>query len=152
MYMNGSGKYSSYFLGITCTEGVVAPVVLGKLYNSKNIIRTPPNYSGWDYTARIGSTDTKIDCKSSCLREGFNPAHWDFNTSKNTSTNLFLFVAFDSREDLNVNHIWMVPAELVKDYRNVWIENTSESLNQWSKWEVSNGHNWEFEYNNTDGT
>jgi hypothetical protein len=64
-------------------------------------------------------------------------ARWSFIIRKNKVANYFLFLAFDNRESLNPEHIWLVPGYIVNDKTTISIADLPKTLIKWSKYERS---------------
>ena len=89
-------KRCSSYLGVYVAERVLSHVF-------KDVQRMPMNNHGYDFKCRYGYL---VDVKSSCMNKN---GTWDFNIKHNTIADYFLCLAFDSREDLNPQHIWLLP-------------------------------------------
>ena len=118
-------KDCAAFLGVYVAERVLSHVF-------KHVQRMPNNNPGYDFICGRGY---KIDVKSSCCYHSKTQAdRWAFKIRKNQIAEYFLCLAFDNRESLNPEHIWLIPAENISDH-----ENTSISimrLDKWSEYEL----------------
>lgn len=85
----------------------VAERVLSKVY--KDVIKMRNGNPGYDFVCNKGH---KIDVKSACARKDRNA--WIFNIKKNRIADYFLCLAFDDRESLNPERIWLIPSNKVK--------------------------------------
>ena len=118
-------KACSSFLGIHVAERVMSHVF-------KNVERMPPNNPGYDFICGSGY---KIDVKSGCRRqrEKHNDM-WTFHPRRNIIPDYFLCLAFDNREDLNPEHIWLIPAETINMHSNASISETR--LEKWDRYKL----------------
>ena len=112
------------YLGIHIAERVLSHIF-------ENVRRMPNNNPGFDV---ICNQDKLIDIKSAC-RQHIPPwaDSWTFIINKNQIAQYFLCLAFDNRQDLNPEHIWLIPACNVNDKIGVSIAETR--LAKWSKYE-----------------
>lgn len=118
-------RESPSFLGVH-----VAERVLSHLF--KNVQRMPYGNPGFDFTCGKGYL---VDAKCSCRRQ-HNPPwadNWMFTINKNQIADYFLCLAFDNRNDLNPEHIWLIPAGDVNDH--VGISIAESRLDRWQKYE-----------------
>lgn len=115
----------SAFLGI-----YVAERALSKFFD--NITRMP--YSNPDYDFICGK-GFKIDVKSSCLHHHTGNPYWLFNIKKNVVADYFLYLAFDSRESLEPQHVWLIPGDVVNTKQTNGITNTVTAMKKWEKYE-----------------
>lgn len=91
-------KETGMYLGV-----YVAERVLSKIF--EQVQRMPNNNIGYDFLCKKGY---KIDVKCSCLTKEQGNDLWFFNIRKNTIADYFLFLAFDSRNNLEPQHIWLI--------------------------------------------
>lgn len=119
------------FLGVHIAERVLSRYFDG-------IKRMPINNPGYDFICKRGY---KIDAKSSCLNRGKKPG-WAFKFNKNETADYFLCLAFDNRESLQPQHVWLIPGDatnrlgrLINSLSGVLIRNTNGSLRQWAPFE-----------------
>lgn len=117
-------KNCAQYLGV-----VVAEKALSKFFN--NITRMPNGNQGFDFLCEKGF---KIDVKSGCLIDA-KCSHWHFSIFKNKIANYFLLLAFDSRESLEPQHVWLVPGNVINNKGGIAIYNTKRSLAKWSQYE-----------------
>ena len=109
---------------------VVAEKALSKFFD--NITRMPYGNPGFDFLCGKGF---KIDVKSSCLLKG-KYLHWKFHIEKNRIADYFLFLAFnEDRNNLEPQHVWLIPGDIVNIQFDVTISNKEKSLSKWSKYE-----------------
>ena len=107
---------SATFLGVH-----VAEFILSKVF--KNVEIMPPCNPGYDFICTRGM---KIDVKSSCLSK-MNT--WQFHIDHNTTADYFLCIAFDTREDLNPLHLWLIPGEQINHQSKISVSpNTASKL------------------------
>lgn len=91
-------KGCSDYLGIYIAERVLRNIF-------KDVEVMPPNNPGYDF---ICSRGMRVDVKSSCLTKD---GKWMFTIRHNTSPDYFLCIAFDDRENLVVQHLWLLPCD-----------------------------------------
>lgn len=125
----GEDRTKAVFLGV-----YVAERILSKYF--KEIIRMPYGNKGYDYICNKGY---KIDVKSSCLiiRGKFKNTYWVFNSGNNTIADYFLCLGFNNRDDLEPQHIWLIPGNVVNSKTCFNIPTTNKGLLKWSKYEKS---------------
>jgi len=123
--MSENNKCAS-FLGVYIAEGV-----LSKIF--KNVIRMPNNNPGYDF---ICSRGFKIDVKSAVMiyPEGRSPI-WNFVINHNKIADYFICIAFDNRDNLNPQHIWMIPGKDINDKLSFHISTNPKFTKLWSKYE-----------------
>lgn len=109
--------------------GDVAERALMKFFN--RIERMPYGNPGFDFICGRGF---KIDVKSSCRYHRSNWSDsWAFGINYNKDADYFLCLAFDERETLNPEHVWLIPGVDVNYRKGIGI---SESrLSRWAKYE-----------------
>jgi hypothetical protein len=120
-------KSCSHFLG------GYAELVLSKEFSS--IERMPFNNRGYDFKC---SHNKRIDVKSSCRRNHGRKNESDFyqfTLRRNPTADAFLLLAFNNRKDLKPEHVWLVPASLVRHLMQLTITTTSESMAKWAQFE-----------------
>ena len=113
------------YLGIHVAEQVLS-------HYFKNVNRMPMGNQGFDFVCDRGF---KIDVKAST---GHNHhckgrERWQFEIKRNTIADYFLCLAFDNREDLNPEHVWLIPGDAINDLKYATISETT--LAKWSHWE-----------------
>lgn len=109
------------FLGVYVAERVLRHVF-------KHTKQMPMNNPGFDFICGNGYM---VDVKSSCRRHHETWAdRWMFHIKRNQIAEYFLCLAFDNRESLNPEHMWLIPSENVNRYTTITI---SES--RISKWD-----------------
>lgn len=112
------------FLGVHVAERVLSHIF-------KNVIRMPINNPGFDFRC---SRDYLVDAKSSCWNHHPHQAdNWQFHIDKNKIAEYFICIAFDNRENLTPEHIWLIPSADVND--NITISIAESMLDKWSKYE-----------------
>ena len=93
-------RLCSQYLGIFVAEKVLAKVF-------KNVERMSINHSGYDFICNNGY---KIDVKASCRRVHKSKSdNWIFKNRQNKVTDYFLCIAFNNRDDLDPEHLWLIP-------------------------------------------
>lgn len=114
------------FLGVHVAERVLSSVF-------KDVKRMSPNNPGYDFRCGCGYL---VDAKSSCRRQHLPPHadQWSFHINKNKIAEYFLCLAFDNRDDLTPEHIWLIPAEKVNDKVGISIAETR--LDKWKEYEL----------------
>jgi len=70
----------------------------------------------------------RAECKQRC-------PHWGFSIQKNQVADYFLCLAFDNRESLEPQHVWLIPSGPIQNLLNIRISEKPESLAKWSKYE-----------------
>lgn len=121
-------RHCSAFLGVHIAERVLYHVF-------KHIEKMPYGNPGFDFICGGGY---KIDVKSSCryVREHHADC-WMFGIKKNQTAEYFLCLAFDNRESLNPEHIWLIPAEDINNHINISIAETT--LIKWDHYKLDVG-------------
>jgi hypothetical protein len=116
--------YWNHYLSKDCPLylGSVAEKVLSNYFDG--IHRMSCQNVGYDFICKNGY---KIDVKSSCRHVN----HWKFGIRHNHIADLFLCLAFDNRELLNPEHVWLIPGNLICDKACFLIYDTEHSLRQW---------------------
>jgi len=118
-----TNKQCSQYLGITIAERV-----LSKIF--KNVKVMPFGNQGYDIICGQGY---KIDIKSAVRRKQHL---WGFNIGRNQIADYFLCLAFDSREDLNPEHLWLIPGSNINYFTGITISELK--LDKWSQYEITN--------------
>jgi hypothetical protein len=118
-------KECSQYLGIHVAERVLS-------HCFDNVYRMDPGNPGFDF---ICSKGYKIDVKASVRvdRHSNGLKGWQFQIKRNTTANYFLCLAFDSRDSLNPEHIWLIPGKAINHLRFASISETT--LAKWSQYE-----------------
>lgn len=121
MYKNK--KCSSYF-GINISESMAITLF-------DKVERAPNNNPGYDF---IGN-GFKIDVKGGCriVRKQHNDS-WQFTINENKIADYFLCLAFDNRDDLNPEYIWLIPGSIVNSKLSIRI--TISELTKWNKYKL----------------
>lgn len=109
-YQRGSSPFyenekCSLYLGTYIAEGALASVF-------KNVTRLPLGNPGYDFICGKG---LKIDVKCACQSLGRRSYRWVFNINKNKVADYFLCLAFDSRDSLTPQHLWLIPGSIIND-------------------------------------
>ena len=112
------------FLGVFVAERVLSHVF-------KDVQRMPFGNPGFDFRCRYGYT---IDVKGSCrYHSGKYADQWHFHIRQNKVADYFLCLAFDNRDDLNPEHIWLIPGNEINERKTVGISETT--LEKWAQYE-----------------
>jgi len=117
-----TNKECSAFLGVHVAEGV-----LSKIF--QNVTRMRNGNPGYDFLCSKGY---RIDVKSATKMKSCNS--WQFNINKNRIADYFLCLAFDNRENLNPEHLWLIPAAIVNNKKGVTI--SPSTLEKWQEYEL----------------
>ena len=113
------------FLGVWIAEQVLAKVF-------KNVERMPYGNPGFDFICGNGY---RVDSKAVCVNK--NKPAWTFNIRKNKIADFFALLAFDNRQDLNPQHIWLVPGDVVNHGNGVYIG--IAGVDKWKQYELPIG-------------
>ena len=134
-YKNGAqsmnkNKTCSSYLGVHIAEQVLSKVF-------KNVQTKLYGHKGYDFICNSGY---KIDVKSGCLNSFYNKKYhknyysWKFCIKQNKIADYFLCLAFDNRTDLNPEHIWLIPGDILNGKHSI---NISESkLSKWDEYKL----------------
>ena len=129
-----NGRYIKFDENLDCSLyfGVhVAERVLSHIF--KDVERMPAHNSGYDFICNHGKM---IDVKSACLQHGeTKSSHWMFTIRKNHITDFFMCLAFNDRQNLEPQHVWMIPGGDVNDKTGIGISPTT--LNKWAQYELT---------------
>lgn len=117
-------KECSLYLGVVIAEGVLSKVFT-------NAIQMPFGNAGYDFICGKGY---KVDVKSS-TRQGKNRNSWIFTIKYNNEADYFLLLAFNNRSELEPEHIWLIPANVLSDKSGVSI--SERTLSKWSEYELT---------------
>lgn len=109
-----------------------------------NIIENMPyGNPGYDI---VCIKDKKIDVKCGCLNDNNK---WNFIINKNKITDYFLMISFNNRNDLNIEHIWLVKGNAViektanrsefifNSKHTITIRDGKKALEGWNKHEIT---------------
>ena len=99
-------RNSASYLGI-----YVAERLLPKIFQEPRMMSH--GNRGYDV---ICKNNYKIDVKSSVLRKA---NVWLFNINYNKIADAFICIAFDNRDDLNIQYIWLIPGNDVVRYKKL---------------------------------
>ena len=118
----------SQFLGIHVAERVLS-------YVFENVKRMPNNNPGFDFICGKGY---KIDVKSSVRLVSNNKYsdRWMFNIKRNKIADYFILLAFDNRDDLNPEYIWLFPANEISDTHGLSIGEST--IHKWDEYKINN--------------
>ena len=113
------------FLGVCVAERVLSHVF-------KHVERMPYGNTGFDFICGHGYM---VDVKGACrhVREK-HADNWMFTIRKNKIAEYFLCLAFDNRNDLNPEHVWLIPANDVNDRVGISIAETT--LTKWDQYKL----------------
>lgn len=115
----------SAFLGVHIAEQVLSKVF-------KNVEHMQYGNHGYDFICGNGF---KIDVKSSCrhVYKGHSD-RWGFVINKNVIANYFICLAFDNREDINPEHIWLIDGKYINDHISVSI--SESNIHKWDDYRL----------------
>ena len=120
-------KDSSLYLGVYIAERVLSN-------HFEHITRMPCNNPGFDYICGRGF---KIDVKSACLHHpSHRPPRWSITIKKNNIADYFLILLFDNRDDLNPQHLLLVPGYAINDHTGICISTIPKYYSKWIKYET----------------
>lgn len=121
-----NAKDCSTYLGV-----YVAERALSRFFD--NIQRAPRCTPGYDFICGKGF---KIDVKGACqIRHSSGYPCWYFNIKQNKVADYFLCLAFDTREDLNPVHVWLIPGTDINCRTGLYIFAGPRSIARWKKYE-----------------
>lgn len=113
------------FLGVH-----VAERVLSKIF--KDVQKMPMNHSGYDFICNRGK---RIDVKSSTIHTVAKQSDcWIFRIERNRIADYFLLIAFDNRDDLTPQHIWLMPGNAVNDRIAIGVSVTT--IDKWDEYRI----------------
>lgn len=117
-------KKCSSFLGVH-----VAERALSRFFD--HIKRMPYGNPGYDFLCGRGY---KIDVKSSCLKRRVKKGDgWNYVLKCNDKADYFLLIAFDTRENLEPLHIWLIPGSVLSSKKTLCI--VPNRVSKWSEYE-----------------
>ena len=118
-------KECSSFLGVFVAERVLSHVF-------RDVEVMPYGNKGFDFICNNGK---KIDVKSACIRRSSSGTlRWAFSIKRNKIADYFLCLAFDSREDLNPLHAWLLPGEKLNRFIGTSIH--PSTINKWDDYKL----------------
>lgn len=133
-WMHRTGKCRPFAEARDCSDflGVhVAEQVIAKTF--KNVTRTPYGYHGYDLVCSKGY---RIDAKAACIgRPKGRHDRWTFGIYNNTDADYFMCIAFNNRDDLDPQHIWMIPGDKINHLECFCITDVPRSLKKWQEYE-----------------
>lgn len=119
----------SQYLGIHIAERILS-------HCFEDVKRMPYGNPGYDFICKRGF---KIDVKSGCLRAmkrvKSTNYYWMFQIDRNAVADYFLCLAFDSRETLSPEHVWLIPGMVVNQTQNLSIPSSDYGIRKWSVYE-----------------
>lgn len=117
-------KECAAFLGVYIAEEMLSHVF-------KHVERMPYGNPGYDFKCSKGYL---VDAKCSCRRHSkIRADQWSFAIRKNCIADYFLCLAFDNREDLNPEHVWLIPGGTVNHLTGLRISETR--VDKWTQYE-----------------
>lgn len=120
----GENRNCALFLGVHVAERLLSLIF-------ENVDKMPFGNKYYDFTCAKGY---KIDVKSSCRRKhNHGSDNWVFHIRKNTVADYFLCIAFDDREHLTPEHLWLIPGNVVNN--KIGHSISESALSKWSKYE-----------------
>lgn len=119
----GSDPTVPGYLGVHVAERVLSHVF-------KDVERMPYGNSGYDFICNKGY---KIDVKSS-THPASRPNMWMFHINKNKIADYFLCIAFNNRDDLTPEHLWLIPSGILNDMTGACI--STSTLSKWKNYEL----------------
>jgi hypothetical protein len=119
-------KQSPCYLGVYIAERVLCDIF-------ENVTKMPYGNPGYDYLCGKGY---KIDVKSACetKSEDRTIQRWGFHVLENQVPDYFLCLAFDNRENLEPQKLWLIPGNLINTKRRLSI--SKKSFPKWAKFEL----------------
>lgn len=117
-------KKCSCYLGIAVAERLCSHLF-------QDVVRMPNNNPGFDF---ICAKDKKIDVKSACIKVHQNKKypHWGFHIKKNTMADYFLLLAFNNRDDLEPQHLWLIPGPVLNHLMNTGV--SPSTVGKWDEY------------------
>jgi hypothetical protein len=116
----------SLYLGVVISEYILANIF-------KNVQVMSHGNPGYDF---ICMNNKRIDVKSGCRQKCTGKSdRWYFTIKKNKIPDYFLCLAFDNREDLTPEHIWLIPGKDINNYTGVSI--TESRLERWDYYKIN---------------
>ena len=123
--MDGN-RSCSLFLGVHIAETILSNVF-------DDVTRMPHKNIGYDFICNKGK---KIDVKSSCRNIRDNRSDkWTFSTRHNTIADYFLCIAFDDRESLNPEHLWLIPGYVANGKCSISV--SVSTISKWDEYKVN---------------
>jgi len=111
-------KKCSLYLGVYIAEDILAKTFT-------DVQRMPPGNPDFDF---ICNKNFKVNVKSACT--GVTDA-WTF-TLDDADCDFYLCVAFDNREDLNPQYLWLIPKKEIENLVQLVIRKST--VHRWNKW------------------
>ena len=115
-------KRCSLYLGVHIAEQILSLAF-------KNVQRMPMDNPGFDFICGKGYM---VDVKSACKWKTRN--RWLFHINHNTIADYFLLLTFDNREDLNPEHIWLIPGDKVNHLTGISI--SQSTIHKWDEYQL----------------
>ena len=116
-------KRCSYYLGVHIAENLLSRTF-------KNVIKMPIGNPGYDLICGKGY---KVDVKSSCRLISMYSDRWAFTIKRNVVADYFLLIAFNNRQDLRPEHLWMIEGKHINSHVGIGI--SESTLHKWSEYE-----------------
>ena len=114
-------KECASYLGVFVAERVLSHVF-------KDVEVMPYGNPGYDIVCNKGKL---IDVKCACLGKG---GRWVFNIRRNIVADYFLCLAFDNRDDLNPEHTWLIPGDIVNHLKGTGI--SPITIHKWDEYKI----------------
>lgn len=121
-------KNNGIYLGV-----YVAERALSKYFD--NITKMPINNPGYDFICGKGY---KIDVKSGCLiypKTGGGDPAWKIRPNRNVCADYFLVLLFDNLENLNPQHVLLIPGYVINSKYVISISCNPIYFKKWEKYE-----------------
>ena len=115
---------------IECTMylGVHIAENLWNVILTDSVLMNPAN-PGYDI---LFNDNIKIDIKASVLRIDDEYPCWSFNIQYNKIPDFFGLTAFDNRDNLNIQYMWLIPGYKINDKYRIRIY--PKKINNWKKY------------------
>jgi len=121
------------------SENKKCPVYLGIYINERILKHVMPNavlmnYAnpGFDLVCGKGYL---VDAKSSVLHHRKNQGpYWMFGINKNKTPDYFLLTAYTDRESLNIDHMWLIPGDVINDKTIVGL--SLSTIHKWDDYKI----------------
>ena len=112
--------------------GYISEQIIAKIYLNVQIM--PNNHVGYDFICLNNYT---IDVKGSCrIKRDKHADRWNFHIHKNKIPDYFACLAFDNRDNLNIEHFWLISGNVINNKIGIGISETN--LFQWNQYRQSN--------------
>ena len=116
-------KKCAAYLGIAVAERLIIHI-----FNDVKVMSY--GNPGYDF---ICANDKKIDVKSGCLLLNHGKlSRWNFNIEKNQIADYFLLLAFNSRNELEPQHMWLIPGNILNHLTGATI--SPSTIDKWDQY------------------